>query len=627
MRILFFIISTALSLGAHGATTPTAGAGPVPSSVTGDELLSAWRMVGERRDPRMVRLCLEDLSSKIPSVDSLDEPLQRTAQNILYALGTFYLKGEGGPVNMRGAFDLFERSGVRGHKKLALLYDAGLGVFKDPRAALVYYGKDSSGGSLSSQFHRARQLLHEGKRDEAIKAYEALLEVKRNYTTAQSNLAVLLSGHDDERARFYRENALMHPDHPMSAMLIAVFEDGIGPPPMVDYVDPGLYEKEAEELHAIERGRPLEFGSLPTAFFNKFKGLKELMNQLVLFAKAEGNTAGRLDYLYVDPYAQQYRPTYRGAEEMDPTLFVGEMLEAYDTHDPKARIVHGVQGRETFASFFEETTPLIRRALSLVKETLEANPQAFVESHMELQTKDPERILRIARSLFVDLMVGRLDVFGERRDPLILWHVLDHMLWDMRYHQIEEDQSLGMGISKAISQFKRSLFDHAIQHEDPFQRVNEHHAFYTFLGHSLSLVDGRDISPLAEMVDPDLYGKDFYGPTRSLVRGLVGRDAGGFYHPRYTRGGLVQLMKRALFDARDQNITVNRLIAITMVDEELRGHYYHTLFMNPQETDFFDPYAEDSQKGGGALTESASLIFGDKTFETLLRRFGYLASL
>ena len=604
-----------------GSAASSSPVGAPLSALSLEELTRVWQLFGERRDPVFLRREMEGVASRIGEVETLDPPMQPVAQNILYALGTMCFKGEGGPVVLEGAFRLYERSGRRGYKKLGLLYDAGLGVLRNSTRALDYYERDR--GSLSSAFHRARRLLHEGAREEAIKAYEALLESKPDYTSALLNLSALMRGRDDDQARAYHEQALMKPDSPMSALLIAVFEDAIGPPPMIDYVDPSVHKKEAETFYEEERSRSLEFrGPIPTSFLGTSSQLGDLMEQLLLFTQEEGRSLGSLAYFYHGPYSNFYRPNYSGAEEMDSGVFLGEMIDAHRSDDPKVRVVQEEGGRALLASFFEEPSPLIRKTLSLVKAALEEDPSSFLRSHYgRLETEDPERILRLARALFVDLLIGRLEVFGDSRHPLILWNALDNMLWHMRYHQVQDDQSLGMSMSKLTSRFKRSLLGQSTA-RDPMERLVENHALYTVLGVRLGLVDMEDLPLLVEMMEDTAV--DFKPHVRSLVGGLTREEKDGFIHPSYTVKGLVQLMKCSLFDATDSNVTVRRLSNFALVDEELRGHYYHALFMDPQVTDFFDPYAEDSQKGGGAFDESASLIFGDKTFETIIRRFGYI---
>lgn len=482
-----------------------------------------------------------------------------------YYLASFYWK----TLNLERALTRYEDA--HEYRRLGLLYDRGIGVTRNPYKALAYYQRETE--STSGRFNQARLLRMTGNKEEAITLYEGLLDERPNYASVLFNLAQLVKEEDPERAKAYMERLLVSSGYQhISSLLVTVHEGGFFPP-MVDYKNPTTYRN----IEGYEAS--LAYYRLPE---------DHVVRQLFLFAKDLYPQVGNLDYFFNDPYSLSYRPCYHRVTIKDPEDFLGKLLASYHADDVKvkSKIYFNTEYIQAKAAllrrhFGEER---VLRAWTVLEETFD--PEAFLRSEMiRSETKDSARTATVAQALLMD----RLEMI---EDPFLFWKSLDSLIWQIIY--FKEPESFGVGISKMIHQMKRQWLE----------RVD--HPYIT-LGQAVGVFDPYD-EGFPEAV----------GHGRMFVKDLVQEDIHVLY-PRYTTKGLVQMMKRSLLNSKDPNITSMKVIEVAMVDEELRSQYYHSLFMKEAATEYFDPYAENNLED-----DSKSGIFGDKTLEVILKRFGYV---
>ena len=81
-----------------------------------------------------------------------------------YELGVMHLAGDGVPLSVPDAADLFHRAADEGHAEaqhaLGVLYSTGFGVARDPPLAALYYHFAAEGGSVAAQLAMGYRMLH-----------------------------------------------------------------------------------------------------------------------------------------------------------------------------------------------------------------------------------------------------------------------------------------------------------------------------------------------------------------------------------------------------------------------------------------------------------------------------------
>lgn len=542
----------------------------------------AWNSfegIGAQRNLRLAKEQMEELAKR--DIDLLEEGEKPLAQRVLHCLGSLYYDH----YDLPKAFLMYERAGLHGFKKLAFFYDKGLGVLKDPEKALMYYQRNV--GSFSGRFHQARLLNQQGHKEEAIGLYRSLLREKPDYKSAQFNLSIL-TGEEIE-----------DPSTLMNHLLVQALQKRRGVSSSIPFIDPRVHMTTTQRLHDQSK-------SAKPPLMEEGKELEAMF----LFQRDIKLPIGRMDYFFYDPYASLYRPHY--TDTRDSSFFWRTVFESYSLESPKIRsmVYYNEEGLALLEELTKDASPLVQKALVPIEFLLREHPECLLKSlHIRSTTKEWRQDL--ANALFVSTLIEHVQSFEERH-PLVLWQGVEALLWEMVYHHVPEGQGLGIGLSKVITHTKRKLLERVVEgHPD---RLLKKHTLYTTLGPWIDLIDHEDV-PLLRAQQAPLEDKAL---IRRFAIELFKQDKEDALYPRYTIKGLVQMMKQALFNPYDDNITAEKLIEVAMVDEELRSHYYHALFMEQKGTEYFDPFAEDSQSD-----DPRSLIFEEKALETILRRFGY----
>lgn len=634
--------------------------------LTRDQLERAWASyegVSAQRDIKTVRRQIEAFVLGMPELiatagsEDIRLSLKRLCGELLYRLGSMCFRGEGGCVDTARAHGFYEQAAEYGHtqalKKLGLLFDAGLGVKKDLPRALSYYERDSLVGGVSSAFHKARLLAHLGDPDQAIGIYRKIIEGCPHYTSAFFNLSVLLKEIDSDAAKAYIEEGVEKRYQHMSSLLLYVLENDFAPPPSITYVPPGIHMAEAEAGYraARDHNEALELGDIEGSIKVLVERNGDLLRQLLQFVKELGAVPlGSMDYFFHDPYAHTYRPQYHNLEGVPPSDvlqgFWRELMDAYEKPKTRSLIYYNDPGKQFLEALVMQSLQtegpiggFLQKTLWASKQSLERDPQSLLRvAQIKLRTEDPSFILEKARGFFVSLMIEQLEPFRlyEGADirpyvPLLVWTALDHLIGQMNYHHVSEGQTVGVSISKLVYQFKRKLLEessHLLAEASPLEELKRRHGLYVALGSQIGLLATEDLKSISSLIPGEeaVYSQDYSPSVRYFVRKLMSQSSAEspLVEASYTESGLIQLIKRSLFDIYDNNVSGGNLTDFSLVDPELRSLYYHALLMNGKATKYFDPYAEDSQQNGGIYKDPRCLIFADESLKIIINRFGYL---